>query len=139
MAGRGELGETAGLLPVLLPGWRSAATVISALMRQKNMPQRLVSEVIAAPHPVPDMVSSISAFAAPQFPPASSRMARRYQPYGEAMTNINPQDLADRYIALWTEPDAALRRKAIQHLWRGTAPMSFSRPWRSGRLPRRWV
>ena len=33
------------------------------------------------------------------------------------MTNINPQDLADRYIALWTEPDAELRRKAIRHLW----------------------
>lgn len=33
------------------------------------------------------------------------------------MTDINPQDLAGRCIALWTEPDAALRRKAIQHLW----------------------
>ena len=33
------------------------------------------------------------------------------------MTNINPHDLAGRYIALWTEPDAALRRKAIEHLW----------------------
>jgi hypothetical protein len=33
------------------------------------------------------------------------------------MTDINPQDLAGRYISLWTEPDAALRRKAIQHLW----------------------
>jgi hypothetical protein len=33
------------------------------------------------------------------------------------VTNINPHNLADRYIALWTEPDAALRRKAIQHLW----------------------
>ena len=33
------------------------------------------------------------------------------------MTNINPQDLADRYIALWTEPDAELRRKAIRYLW----------------------
>lgn len=33
------------------------------------------------------------------------------------MTNINPHDIADRYIALWTEPDAALRRKAIQLLW----------------------
>jgi hypothetical protein len=33
------------------------------------------------------------------------------------MTIINPQDLADRYIAMWTEPDAALRRNAIEHLW----------------------
>jgi hypothetical protein len=33
------------------------------------------------------------------------------------MTNIDPQDLADRYIALWTEPDAGLRRKAIEQLW----------------------
>ena len=33
------------------------------------------------------------------------------------MTDINPQDLAGRYIALWNEPDAALRRKAIQVLW----------------------
>ena len=33
------------------------------------------------------------------------------------MTTMNPQDLAGRYIALWIEPDAALRRKAIQHLW----------------------
>jgi hypothetical protein len=27
------------------------------------------------------------------------------------------QDLAVRYIALWTEPDPELRRKAIQKLW----------------------
>lgn len=33
------------------------------------------------------------------------------------MTTIDPNDLASRYIALWTEPDAALRSKAIQHLW----------------------
>jgi len=33
------------------------------------------------------------------------------------MTGINLQDLAGRYISLWTEPDAALRRKAIKHLW----------------------
>lgn len=33
------------------------------------------------------------------------------------MTNIDPQDLAGRYIALWTEPDAELRRKAIEQLW----------------------
>jgi len=32
------------------------------------------------------------------------------------MTDINPQDLAGRHIALWNEPDAALRRKAIQVL-----------------------
>jgi len=33
------------------------------------------------------------------------------------MTDVNPQDLADGYIALWTQPDAELRRKAIRDLW----------------------
>ena len=33
------------------------------------------------------------------------------------MTDVNPQDLADHYIALWTQPDAELRRKAIRDLW----------------------
>ncbi|GIF53735.1 hypothetical protein DFJ67_1815 [Asanoa ferruginea] len=33
------------------------------------------------------------------------------------MTDIDPQDLADRYIAQWTEPDAARRRAAIEALW----------------------
>ena len=33
------------------------------------------------------------------------------------MPDIDPQDLADRYIAIWVEPDAELRRKAIQELW----------------------
>jgi hypothetical protein len=33
------------------------------------------------------------------------------------MIDINPQDLADRYIAQWTEPDSALRRAAIEALW----------------------
>jgi len=33
------------------------------------------------------------------------------------MTGINLQDLAGRYISLWTEPDAELRRKAIRDLW----------------------
>jgi hypothetical protein len=33
------------------------------------------------------------------------------------MTDTDPRKLADRYIALWTEPDAELRRKAIQRLW----------------------
>src|SRR5262249_46734040 len=81
-------------------------------------------QVIAAPHPLP-VVSSISAFARPLFPAASSGMARKYQPYGEAMTVINPQHLAGRYISLSTEPEAALppqpfhhlRAEAIQHLW----------------------
>jgi hypothetical protein len=34
-----------------------------------------------------------------------------------SMLDINPQDLADRYIAQWTEPDAARRRAAIEGLW----------------------
>jgi hypothetical protein len=33
------------------------------------------------------------------------------------MIEISPQDLADRYIAQWTEPDAAERRAAIERLW----------------------
>ncbi|SNT63206.1 hypothetical protein SAMN05421812_11525 [Asanoa hainanensis] len=33
------------------------------------------------------------------------------------MVYVNPQDLADRYIAQWTEPDAARRRAAIEGLW----------------------
>jgi hypothetical protein len=33
------------------------------------------------------------------------------------MIEISPQDLADRYMAQWTEPDAAERRAAIERLW----------------------
>ena len=33
------------------------------------------------------------------------------------MTNIDPQELAGRYVAAWNEPDAELRRKAIHDLW----------------------
>jgi hypothetical protein len=33
------------------------------------------------------------------------------------MIEIEPQDLANRYIALWTEPDSAERRVAIGRLW----------------------
>lgn len=33
------------------------------------------------------------------------------------MTVNGAQELAIRYIALWTEPDPELRRKAIQELW----------------------
>lgn len=33
------------------------------------------------------------------------------------MINVDAQELALRYIALWNEPDAELRRKAIQTLW----------------------
>jgi hypothetical protein len=33
------------------------------------------------------------------------------------MTEINPQDLAARYVALWTEPDPDRRRAAIRALW----------------------
>jgi hypothetical protein len=33
------------------------------------------------------------------------------------MIEIDPQDLADRYIAQWAEPDAAQRRAAIERLW----------------------
>ncbi|MEU6234220.1 hypothetical protein [Kitasatospora sp. NPDC047058] len=33
------------------------------------------------------------------------------------MTAVTAQEIADRYIALWTEPDPALRRKAIELVW----------------------
>lgn len=33
------------------------------------------------------------------------------------MTNIDPQELAAHYIALWNEPDVGQRRKAIEQLW----------------------
>ncbi|GIH75255.1 hypothetical protein [Planobispora longispora] len=33
------------------------------------------------------------------------------------MTDIHAQDLAGRYVALWNEPDAGLRRKAVEELW----------------------
>ncbi len=33
------------------------------------------------------------------------------------MTNIDARELVGRYVAVWNEPDAALRRKAIQELW----------------------
>jgi hypothetical protein len=33
------------------------------------------------------------------------------------MTDIDPQELVRRYVAVWNEPDAELRRKAIHHLW----------------------
>ncbi|MGV9775725.1 hypothetical protein [Streptosporangium sp. NPDC003464] len=33
------------------------------------------------------------------------------------MTYIDARDLAGRYVALWNEPDAELRRSAIKELW----------------------
>ncbi|MFI6948041.1 hypothetical protein [Streptomyces sp. NPDC050422] len=33
------------------------------------------------------------------------------------MTQTDPQDLANRYIAQWVVPDAAERRAAIEQLW----------------------
>lgn len=33
------------------------------------------------------------------------------------MTDIDPPELADRYVAVWNEPDAGTRRKAIHDLW----------------------
>ncbi|MER5480106.1 hypothetical protein ABT026_24505 [Streptomyces sp. NPDC002734] len=33
------------------------------------------------------------------------------------MPDIDPQDLADRYIAQWTLADAAERRAAVERLW----------------------
>ncbi|MDP5316098.1 hypothetical protein [Streptomyces poriferorum] len=33
------------------------------------------------------------------------------------MTDADPQDLADRYIAQWVVPEATARRAAIEQLW----------------------
>ncbi|MFC4112543.1 hypothetical protein [Nonomuraea zeae] len=33
------------------------------------------------------------------------------------MPNIDAQDLATRFVAMWNEPDPGLRRKAIEDLW----------------------
>jgi hypothetical protein len=33
------------------------------------------------------------------------------------MTHIDVRDLTSRYVAVWNEPDAALRRTSIQELW----------------------
>ncbi|MHC3467416.1 hypothetical protein ACYF6T_01765 [Streptomyces sp. 7R007] len=33
------------------------------------------------------------------------------------MTDVDPQELADRYIAQWNVPDAAGRRAAVEALW----------------------
>ena len=33
------------------------------------------------------------------------------------MTAIDPGDLVRRYVAVWQEPDAELRRKAVHELW----------------------
>lgn len=33
------------------------------------------------------------------------------------MTNIDARELVGRYVAVWNEPDAELRRKAIHELW----------------------
>jgi hypothetical protein len=33
------------------------------------------------------------------------------------MITIDPRELVGRYVAVWNEPDAELRRKAIRELW----------------------
>ncbi len=33
------------------------------------------------------------------------------------MREMSARELVSRYVAVWTEPDAELRRKAIQELW----------------------
>jgi hypothetical protein len=37
--------------------------------------------------------------------------------HGDFMTAIVPGDLVRRYVAVWHEPDAELRRKAVRDLW----------------------
>jgi hypothetical protein len=38
----------------------------------------------------------------------------------DARTVLDPQDLADRYAALWNEPDSAARSEIIRALWAPT-------------------
>ncbi|GHF50712.1 hypothetical protein FHX82_003925 [Amycolatopsis bartoniae] len=33
------------------------------------------------------------------------------------MADIDPQELTDRYVAVWNEPDADMRRHTIRELW----------------------
>lgn len=33
------------------------------------------------------------------------------------MSNADARDLVERYVGVWTEPDAAVRRTAIEQLW----------------------
>ncbi|MFC4587238.1 hypothetical protein [Sphaerisporangium corydalis] len=33
------------------------------------------------------------------------------------MTDTNTRDLVNRYVALWNEPDAKVRRRTIEELW----------------------
>jgi hypothetical protein len=33
------------------------------------------------------------------------------------VSNIDPQELVSRYVAVWNQPDAELRRQAIRDLW----------------------
>jgi hypothetical protein len=33
------------------------------------------------------------------------------------MTDTDPQELVGRYVAVWNQPDAEVRRKAIHELW----------------------
>jgi hypothetical protein len=37
--------------------------------------------------------------------------------HGDFMTAIDPGDLVRRYVAVWHEPDAEMRRKAVHDLW----------------------
>ena len=36
---------------------------------------------------------------------------------GEAVTDIDAKELVGRYVAVWSQPDAGLRRAAISELW----------------------
>src|SRR5262245_59788311 len=49
-------------------------------------------------------------------PRASRRPAPPHHPEN-AMTDIDPHELVSRYVAVWNQADAELRRKAIHDLW----------------------
>jgi hypothetical protein len=55
------------------------------------------------------------------------------------MATIDPQELAGRYVAVWNEPDAKLRREAIRGLWAEDGTHILQPPSRSSRPPPRWA
>src|SRR5215471_7357898 len=67
-------------------------------------------------------------------PRASRRVAPPHHPEN-AMTDIDPHELVSRYVAVWNQADAELRRKAIHDLWPRTAATSSSHRRRCGRPP----
>ena len=52
---------------------------------------------------------------------------------------IDPKELVDRYVAVWNQPDAERRRKAITQLWTEDGVQHSNRRRRCARPPRGWA